>query len=145
MPIFRGENSRKLIGLALIIVFGGYQLVASLPASHKVFHFAQTAVAVLALAALVFLVAQHHLREGQLLTEGQEELIIIGGFGLFWLAMLIAWQAYGNRGIASTGAALTPTVDVRGAGQGGGVAGGQRPCSPDAVYCVVEEWSYSYW
>jgi hypothetical protein len=35
MPIFRGENSRKLIGIALIIVFGGYQLVANLPASHR--------------------------------------------------------------------------------------------------------------
>ena len=35
MPIFRGENSRKLIGIALIIVFGGYQLVANLPASHS--------------------------------------------------------------------------------------------------------------
>lgn len=78
MPIFRGENSRTLIGLVLIIVFGGYQLVASLPTSHRassylllklerkgvlttvspridVFSFAQTSVAIMALAALVFL------------------------------------------------------------------------------------------
>jgi len=58
--------------MTLIIVFGGYQLVQSLPASHSasqlhraemecslgfvdVFHFAQTSVAILALAALVFL------------------------------------------------------------------------------------------
>ena len=37
MPIFRGENSRTLLGLVLIIVFGGYQLVAGLPTSHSAF------------------------------------------------------------------------------------------------------------
>jgi len=152
MPIFRGENSRTLIGLVLIIVFGGYQLISSLPASHHVFNLAQTSVAILALVALVFLVAQHHMREGQMLTQTQEEMILIGGFGLFWLAMLIAYQTYRNGGFGSTGAAQSPVVDVRGAGQrsgtaggGSGGAGGQRPCSPDAAYCVVEEWSYSYW
>lgn len=30
-------------------------------------------------------VAQHHVREGHLLTQTQEEMILIGGFGLFWL------------------------------------------------------------
>ena len=30
-------------------------------------------------------VSQHHLREGHLLTQTQEEMILIGGFGLFWL------------------------------------------------------------
>ena len=33
----------------------------------------------------MFRVAQHHMREGQLLTQTQEEMILIGGFGLFWL------------------------------------------------------------
>ena len=71
--------------------------------------------------------------------------------------MLIAYQAYRSRGgLGSTGSALSPVVDVRGSGSGGGNtggarggesghAGGQRPCSPDAAFCVVEEWSYSYW
>lgn len=63
------------MGLALVIVFGGHQLISNLPATHSassfcfrraekkscahhcldVFHFAQTSVAVLALAALMFL------------------------------------------------------------------------------------------
>jgi hypothetical protein len=30
-------------------------------------------------------VSQHHMREGHLLTQTQEEMILIGGFGLFWL------------------------------------------------------------
>lgn len=34
---------------------------------------------------IVSRVAQHHMREGEMLTEAQEELIFIGGFGLFWL------------------------------------------------------------
>ena len=33
----------------------------------------------------LFRVAQHHMREGQLLTQTQEEMLLIGGFGLFWL------------------------------------------------------------
>jgi hypothetical protein len=33
----------------------------------------------------VFRVAQHHMREGQMLTQTQEEMLLIGGFGLFWL------------------------------------------------------------
>ena len=37
MPMFRGENSRTLVGLVLVIVFGGYQLVSSIPASHSAF------------------------------------------------------------------------------------------------------------
>lgn len=37
MPIFRGENSRTLVGLVLIIVIGGYQLVTSFPGSHSAF------------------------------------------------------------------------------------------------------------
>ena len=37
MPMFRGENSRTLFGLVLIIIFGGYQLVSSLPTSHRRF------------------------------------------------------------------------------------------------------------
>lgn len=60
-------------------------------------------------------------------------------------AVLIAYQAYTSRGPDSVGAVSRPTVDVRGAGRESGAAGGQRPCSPDAAYCVVEEWSYSYW
>lgn len=128
----------------LIIIFGGYQLVGYLPSSHNVLHLTQTFVALLAIAALVVLVTQHHLREGQVLTEAQEELILIGGFGLFWLAMMVAWQAYSSRGVGPSSAAVAPTVDVRGAGQGSGTTGGQRGCSPDAAYCFVEEWSYSY-
>jgi hypothetical protein len=27
----------------------------------------------------------HHKRNGQLLTQGQEEILLIGGFGLFWV------------------------------------------------------------
>ena len=37
----------------------------------------------------MFRVAQHHMREGQLLTQTQEEMILIGGFGLFWLGTYV--------------------------------------------------------
>ena len=33
----------------------------------------------------MFRVSQHHMREGHLLTQAQEEMLLIGGFGLFWL------------------------------------------------------------
>ena len=54
----------------------------------------------------------HHRREGQLMTQTQEEMVLICGFGLFWIgeaeclayelrsehlaACLVAWRGWGE-------------------------------------------------
>ncbi|KAF8076403.1 hypothetical protein FPV67DRAFT_1406461, partial [Lyophyllum atratum] len=48
-------------------------------------HLTQTTVAILAICSMMFLVTMHHRRDGQLLTQTQEEMVLICGFGLFWI------------------------------------------------------------
>jgi len=115
MPLFR-DNSRRTIGLAIATVFGGYYVATNMvPHSLQAFNLIQTIVAVLAVAALAALVTQHHRREGELLTQHQEEMILVGAFGLAWVAILIAFRAYRQPG--GSGAAVgvvTPSLSSKG-------------------------------
>jgi len=83
----------------------------------------------------------HHRQDGRFLTQTQEELVLIVGFGLLCLAVVVASRAYrepvgmGSASQASVGGPRTRQA---------GVAGGKRPypCSNDAAACVIEEWSW---
>ncbi|OSD04287.1 hypothetical protein PYCCODRAFT_1433673 [Trametes coccinea BRFM310] len=110
----------------------------------------QTSVAILAIASLGLMVVTHHRRNGELLTQTQEEAVLIVAFGLMWFALLIGWRALQQRG---SDPSLGPGTDLASAssraGHGGraaneGFAEQRRPypCSSDSVYCVVEEWTY---
>lgn len=98
----------------------------------------------------MFLVTLHHRREGHLLTQGQEEILLIGGFGLFWVAALLAWRAVTHRGVDmglagavdSIAAGTQPTVARKLAAAFTPESLRPYPCSSDDIYCVVEEWSY---
>jgi len=154
----------------LTIVFGGYYVVTNMiPHSLRTlyacplqitvnddcfvvaFSMIQTMVALLALGTLIFLVLQHHEREGQLLTHAQEEMILMGAGGLFWIAILIAFRAYRQRGGemgVSTGS-LSPAgartgVDLRDTPRNRAAAAAARgsPCDENGRYCIVEEWMY---
>ncbi|KAI0045292.1 hypothetical protein FA95DRAFT_1468584, partial [Auriscalpium vulgare] len=107
----------------------------------------QAAVALLATASLMIYIVSHYRRIGPVLTDSQEELILVSAFGLFWLALLVAWRAVrqgsplayghvGDIGGVST-AASPPRRDTGFTGKGG-----PWPCSSDDVICVVEEWSF---
>lgn len=89
----------------------------------------------------MLLVMLHHRREGQLLTQTQEEMVLIAGFGLFWVATLLGWRAF-THGSVSPGqaGAMGATSSHREAGFTGGAL--PYPCSADDIYCVVEEWSF---
>jgi len=93
----------------------------------------------------------YHRKNGHLLTQGQEEILLIGGFGMFWVAVLLAWRALTHRnvdkGIAGAldsiaitqpARALVRKIDPEPS------FSGLRPypCSSDDIYCVVEEWSF---
>ncbi|KIP10617.1 hypothetical protein PHLGIDRAFT_115374 [Phlebiopsis gigantea 11061_1 CR5-6] len=89
----------------------------------------------------VFIV-MHHRQEGRFLSQTQEELILIGAFGLFCLALLVASRAWREQAVdigAASGVGLGGRKNTE-----AGFTGGKRPypCSNDAVACVVEEWSW---
>ncbi|KAF8897547.1 hypothetical protein BD779DRAFT_386240 [Infundibulicybe gibba] len=129
MPLFRDHPIRSTFAMAGSLLAA--HVLTGLSSSLNLFHLTQTSVAILAIAALMFLVTMHHRRDAHLLTQTQEEMVLIGGFALFWMASLLAW-----RGFSSHGSDLSY-------GSGGGRAGfGSSPCSSDDVYCMVEEYTY---
>ena len=60
-----------------------------------------------------------------------------------WIAILLGWRAFQQRGIAPGNAAGSALAGEPGQ-YSEGFTGGKRPypCRSDSVYCVVEEWTY---
>lgn len=162
MDLFRTRPTQSFV-TAAVVAFGAHLILHLLPADLRVFTLMQTAVAVLALAAVMVMVVLHHRRSGNIFTHEQEERILIAAFGLFWLALLIAFRAsYQNNtvGAGSTGEASVPnvvpdTAPVR--SQSGGQPQGRNrvdkrprltpggrpwPCQREGALCIVEEWTY---
>ncbi|KII95195.1 hypothetical protein PLICRDRAFT_34032 [Plicaturopsis crispa FD-325 SS-3] len=119
-PLFSRHPVRMVAGAALAAL-AGHLIMKLMPHSLHAFNLTQTSVAILALASLIVLIGVHHNREGQILTQTQEEVVLIGAFGLFWLAFLVAMRAFNA---------------------GGSVNQRPYPCSGDDIYCIEEEWSF---
>lgn len=53
----------------------------------------------------------HHRREGHLLTQTQEEMVLIVGFALFWMGtFLIATSVFFKKNVYSSAAGMACTV-----------------------------------
>jgi hypothetical protein len=115
----------------------------------RAFTLAQSAVAILAIGSLMVFIVAHHRRNGQVFTQDQEEMILIGAFGLFWFAFLVAWRAIrqrwsfdGEMGLGGVPSAPRRQPGFTGNTGGGGGGSKSWPCSRYDVDCVVEEWSF---
>ncbi|KAJ7129654.1 hypothetical protein C8R44DRAFT_777334 [Mycena epipterygia] len=144
MALFRDHPIRSAATVAAVL-FGAH--VASLFVSlFHVFHLTQTSVAILAVSGLIFLITMHHRREGHLLTQTQEEFLLISCFGLFWMAVLLGWHALGaQRGNPSSTSGLMSDARVQaGMRERPATPMGQQvrpyPCSIDDAYCIVEDY-----
>ncbi|KXN86286.1 hypothetical protein AN958_10148 [Leucoagaricus sp. SymC.cos] len=104
------------------------------------FHLTQTSVAILAISSLIVLVTMHNRREAEFLSQSEQEMILIGGMALFWVAALVAWRGFrgDSPGVANDAASTAVSGRI---GRGG--YSGDWPCRPSDMYCVVEE--YRYW
>lgn len=160
MAIFRDRIVRSALSAAGVAL-AAHLITSLVPGTLHVFNLLQSSVAILAVAALAFLVVTHHRRDGHMLTQTQEEMILIGAFGLFWFAILVSFRVFrqsggdlgaGYAGAVGAGSAAAPAVQPATAPGAGvsrttpGQAGGRRappyPCSSDSVYCYVEEWRW---
>jgi len=137
MPLFR-DNPIRAGAIGAIVLFVGYY-ATKLMSSIYAFHLTQTSVAILAIAALIVLVTTHNRREAQFLSQTEQEMVLIGGMALFWIAALVAWRAL--RGESTGGSGAAKAVSTALGGRGG--RSDDWPCGKNDVYCVVEE--YSYW
>jgi len=138
------DNTRRTGALVMISVVVAHVLDFLIPRSMQAYSLVQAAVAMLSLSALMFFIYTHHNNGGNLITVRNEEHIIVGAFGLFWLAMLVLWRAMrqgsgGSLAAAASEVATSRQSALRDAGHSGR---GSWPCSRDDVYCIVEEWSY---
>ncbi|KAL4262055.1 hypothetical protein AB1N83_006769 [Pleurotus pulmonarius] len=143
MPLFTDRPLRSTAGVAAALTVA--YVISSMTSSMQAFHLTQTSVAILAISSLLFLVTMHHRREGHLLTQSQEEMVLIGGFGLFFMAAMLAWRGSQTRSIAPGAAGEIGLSAASGSSRRDpGFTSGARPypCSPDDVYCVVEEWTF---
>ncbi|KDQ64513.1 hypothetical protein JAAARDRAFT_28151 [Jaapia argillacea MUCL 33604] len=132
----------RSFGVAAVAAFVGHMIVYMLPQSLQIFTFTQTSIAILAICSLMVLVVAHHRRHGEVLSQTQEEMILIGAFGLFWFAILIALRAFRAEDGAGTAMARAPSR-ATGGRQRAPFTGRRRSwCHPDDMYCVVEEYSY---
>jgi len=148
MPrLFQGHILRSTIAAGLAVA-AGHQFLHRLPDNFYAFTMAQTSIAIIALSAIMLITVAHHHRRGQAMTQTQEEMLLIGAFGLFWLAVLVALRAFGQRddptaldhGLmparTAAGDAYRRTVRSR------PEASSSWACGGDAYRCVVEEWGY---
>ncbi|EKM59068.1 uncharacterized protein PHACADRAFT_25192 [Phanerochaete carnosa HHB-10118-sp] len=143
-PLFRGHPLQSIAaaaGAALVAIGLARAIPAATHLHQDFYSLTQTTVAVLALACMAFLVVMHHRQDGRFLSQTQEELILIVGFGLLCLAVVVASRAYREQPV---GIGRASGAGVGSSRKEAGVTGGKRPypCSNDAVACVVEEWSW---
>ncbi|KAG1754055.1 uncharacterized protein EDB91DRAFT_1101382 [Suillus paluster] len=135
MALFTDHPFRHVIKGILALAMG-HLIMKMMPHSIQVIHLTQTSVTVLAIGALILLVVKHHRTQGEdrVLSQSQEELILIAALGAFWLAFLLAMRAWNQSSVdidlahprhmfqASTGEAQSNVV---GAGSRGGAAAAQ--------------------
>ncbi|KAG1833155.1 hypothetical protein EV424DRAFT_1367344 [Suillus variegatus] len=137
MALFTDHPVRHVLKGIFALVMG-HMIMKFLPHSVQVIHLTQTSVTILAIGALIVLVVKHHRTAGEnrVLSQGQEELILIAAFGAFWLAFLLAMRAWNQGSVdidlahprhmfqSSTGAAQSNVV---GADSRGVAAAAARP------------------
>ncbi|KAJ8595984.1 hypothetical protein M405DRAFT_806223 [Rhizopogon salebrosus TDB-379] len=129
MALFTDHPFRHVIKVIMALVMG-HLIMKIMPHSMQVIHLTQTSVTVFAIGALIYLVVKHNrTEEGRVLSQPQEEMILIVALGAGWLAFLLAMRAYNQSSIdidlahpshmfqPSTGAAQSNVV---GAGSRGG-------------------------
>ncbi|KAH9999330.1 hypothetical protein BJV77DRAFT_584010 [Russula vinacea] len=77
MSLFTG-NLRRSVGAGVASILTGTFLMWTFPSNMRAFTLAQTSVAILAIGSLMVFIVAHHRRNGQLFTQDQEEMILIG-------------------------------------------------------------------
>ncbi|KAJ7095399.1 hypothetical protein B0H15DRAFT_111373 [Mycena belliarum] len=145
MALFQDHPIRSVAAVAIALFMA--HVMSLFVSFFHVFHLTQTSVAILAVSGVIFLITMHHRRDGHLLTQTQEEMVLVFCFGLFWMALLLGWRAAKAQGVHSRSNGLV--VGMQAAGREGRAAAsfsGQQvrpyPCSIDDAYCIVEEYTF---
>jgi len=148
MALFTDNRIRSAATVAMVLCIAH---VASLFISFfHIFHLTQAALSILAVGGLMYLLTMHHRLDWQLLTQTQEETLLIFCFGMFWMSVLLAWRALRAQGGSGAGvpdgSAEIYEARRQGAVRGAGMDSSRQmrpyPCSIDDAYCIVEEYTF---
>ncbi|KAI0347565.1 hypothetical protein BDW22DRAFT_1352040 [Trametopsis cervina] len=122
---------------ASVVALVAWGITRFVPSTAHAYSLLQTVVAFLALASMAVFVVMHHRQEGRLFTQTQEEMILVGGFGLLCLALIVAKRAWSEQSIGIEKASTVGGIEA-------GFTAGRLPfpCREDAAACIVEEWSW---
>ncbi|KIM90815.1 hypothetical protein PILCRDRAFT_149848 [Piloderma croceum F 1598] len=145
MALFRGNTLRTVVGVVGAVAVGHLAMYL-IPDSMHAFSLTQTALALLAISSLMVTIMIQHRNEDNLLSERQQEFLLIAAFGLAWFAVRVGLRAMNRR---SGHPSMTGEINARDAMHPNrqralGFAPALRPypCSADDAYCVVEEWEF---
>ncbi|EJD53781.1 hypothetical protein AURDEDRAFT_157026 [Auricularia subglabra TFB-10046 SS5] len=135
--LFRNHRMRSL-GVAALAVLAAHLGARRLP--PRLDFIASMVVALLALAAVVLLVIAANRRRADVLTQTQEEMVLLFAFGLFWFCILLVLRWYAG-GVGLVAAA--PAVPGGATGHITSRTPLGMPCTgPNVRLCIVEEWSF---
>ncbi|KAJ7507827.1 hypothetical protein B0H11DRAFT_1705179 [Mycena galericulata] len=149
MALFRDHPIRSIASVAAALFIA--HVVSLFVSLFHVFHLTQTSVAILAASGDPGReITMHHRRDGHLLTQTQEEMVLIFSFGLFWMAVLLGWRALRAEG---PGGSPSSSGGLEGVNAGSGAQAARRerpvtaqvrpyPCSIDDAYCIVEDYTF---
>ncbi|PPQ72915.1 hypothetical protein CVT26_014578 [Gymnopilus dilepis] len=137
MPLFNKNPIRSAATdvSAAIVVSVAHFATKYLTSLHA-FHLTQTSIAILAISALLFMIMMHHRMDGQVMSQTQEEMAVIGIFALFWVVAVIGYRSYTSK--QGGGGGVTDLAVPKASPQDWWQS---DPCAKDGVYCVYEEYT----
>ncbi|KAF9568887.1 hypothetical protein CPC08DRAFT_702004 [Agrocybe pediades] len=141
MTLFRNNPIRSAATAAVVVSVAHFstRFLSSLHA----FQLTQTSIAILSIAALLFMIMMHHRMDGQMLTRSQEEMATIGIFALFWIVVLVSYRSFaGQSGGKSVADLVVPKASQDTKSASGSYNYWEDPCSRGDTYCVYEEYTY---
>lgn len=84
----------RLAAYGLIAAFSLHFIMPLLPVSPTMLRWVEAIVGFMALSWLTSLLYNDYRRGGMLLSSAREELLLVGAFGLFWLAVAAIFRAW---------------------------------------------------
>jgi len=84
----------RLAAYGLVAAFSLHFIMPMLPVSHDTLRWVEVIVGFMALSWLTSLLYNDYRRGGMLLSAAREELLLVGAFGLFWLAVAAIFRAW---------------------------------------------------
>jgi len=135
MTLFNQNPIRSAATAAIVVSIAHFG--TKILSSPHAFQLTQTSIALLSISALLFVIMMHHRMQGQMMSQAQEEMAVIGIVALLWVVFLLGYKSYITK---QGGGSISTELGVPQVSQE--LPAWQDPCLGEGVYCIYEEYSY---